>query len=131
MSNASLQEENYVAALWLSRFSQGGGVETLAERCLAQVMGCAAKTCSLFHSLLIKQALDLTLQPRNSTLATVSPVLKSLRLLEEVWLLAEFDHLHTPNGAFGREAISQGIASEQRPLRLLSREWDCSGRSGF
>ena len=131
MSNASLQEGNYVAALWLSRFSQGGGVETLAERCLAQVMGCAAKTCSLFHSLLIKQALDLTLQPRNSTLATVSPVLKSLRLLGEFWLLAEFDHLHTPNGAFGPEAISQDITSEQRPLRLLSREWGCSGSSGF
>ena len=131
MSNASLQEENYVAALWLSRFSQGGGVETLAERCLAQVMGCAAKTCSLFHSLLIKQALDLTLQPRNSTLATVSPVLKRLRLLREFWLLAEFDHLHTPNGAFGPEAISHDITSEQRPPRLLSRDWDCSGRSGI
>ncbi|ANY84366.1 hypothetical protein BB934_39830 (plasmid) [Microvirga ossetica] len=112
-------------------FSQGGGVETLAERSLAQVMGCAAKTCSPFHSLLIKQALDLTLQPRNSTLATVSPVLKSLRLLREFWLLAEFDHLHTPNGAFGREAISQDITSEQRPLRLLSREWGCSRRSRF
>ena len=131
MSNASLQEGNYVAALWLSRFSQGSGVETLAERCLAQVMGCAAKTCSLFHSLLIKQALDLTLQPRNSTLATVSPVLKSLRLLGEFWLLAEFDHLHTPNAAFGPEAISQDITSEQRPLRLLSREWGCRGSSGF
>ena len=106
-------------------------METLAERCLAQVMGCAAKTCSLFHSLLIKQALDLTLQPRNSTLATVSPVLKSLRLLGEFWLLAEFDHLHTPNGAFGPEAISQDITSEQRPLRLLSREWGCRGSSGF
>jgi hypothetical protein len=82
VSNASLQEGNYVAALWLSRFSQGSGVETLAERCLAQVMGCAAKTCSLFHSLLIKQTLDLTLQPRNSTLATVSPVLKGLSLWE-------------------------------------------------
>ena len=120
MSNASLQEGNYVAALWLSRFSQGGGVETLAERCLAQVMGCAAKTCSLFHSLLIKQALDLTLQPRNSTLATVSPVLNRLRLRGEFWLLAEFDHLHTTHDAFGREAISQDIASEQRLLRLLS-----------
>ena len=106
-------------------------METVAERCLAQVMGCAAKTCSLFHSLLIKQSLDLTLQPRNSTLATVSPVLKRLRLLREVWRMAEFDHLHTPNGAFGREAISQDITSEQRPLRLLSREWECSGRSGF
>ena len=42
----------------------------------------------------------------------------------EFWLLAEFDHLHTPNGAFGREAISQDITSEQRPLRLLSREWE-------
>jgi hypothetical protein len=70
-------------ALSLSRFSQGGGVQTLAERRVAQVMGCAAKTCSLFHSLLIKQALDLTLQPRNSTLATLSPVLKGLSLLAD------------------------------------------------
>ena len=131
MSNASLQEGNYVAALWLSRFSQGGGVETLAERCLAQVMGCAAKTCSLFHSLLIKQALDLTLQPRNSTLATVSPVLKSLRLLESSGGWQSSIICTPPNGAFGREAISQDITSEQRPLRLLSREWECSGRSGF
>ena len=120
-----------IAALWLSRLSQCSGVKTVAERCLAQVMGCRAQTGSLIHSLLINQSLDLTLKPRNSTLATFSPVLKRLRLLEEFWLLAEFDHLHTPNGAFGREAISQDITSEQRPLRLLSREWECSGRSGF
>jgi hypothetical protein len=99
VSNASLQEGNCVTALWLSRFSQGGGMETLAERRVAQVTGCAAKTCSLFHSLLIKQALDLTLQPRNSTLATLSPVLKGLSLLEEVWRMAEFDHLHTTQDA--------------------------------
>jgi hypothetical protein len=86
---------NCVAALWLSRFSQGGGVQTLAERRVAQVTGCAAKTCSLFHSLLIKQALDLTLQPRNSTLATVSPVLKGLCLLKWFWRMADSDHLHT------------------------------------
>jgi hypothetical protein len=118
-------------ALSLSRFSQGGGVQMLAERCVAQVTGCAAKTCSLFHSLLIKQALDLTLQPRNSTLATLSPVLKGLSLLEEVWRMAEFDHLHTTQGAFQGEAVSQDITSEPRPLRLLSREWEYSGRSGF
>ena len=87
-------------------------METLAERCLAQVMGCAAKTCSLFHSLLIKQALDLTLQPRNSTLATVSPVLKSLRLLGEFWPMTEFDHLRAKHAAFGKEAMSQDIKSE-------------------
>ena len=116
-------------ALSLSRFSQGGGVQMLAERCVAQVTGCAAKTCSLFHSLLIKQALDLTLQPRSSTLATLSPVLKGLSLLEEVWRMAEFDHLHTTQGALGREAISQDITSEPRLPRLLSRDWECSGRS--
>jgi hypothetical protein len=118
-------------ALLPSRFSQGGGVQTLAERCMAQVTGCAAKTCSLFHSLLIKQALDLTLQPRNSTLATLSPVLKGLRVLEEFWQTAEFDHLHSTHGASGREAVSQNITSEQRLPRLLSPEWECSGRSGF
>jgi hypothetical protein len=131
VSNASLKEGNCVAALWLSRFSQGGGMETLAERRVAQVTGCAAKTCSLFHSLLIKQALDLTLQPRNSTLAALSPVLKGLSLLEEVWWMAEFGHLHTTQDALGREAISQIITSEPRLPRLLSREWECSGRSGF
>jgi hypothetical protein len=114
-----------------SRFSQGGGMETLAERCMAQVTGCAAKTCSLFHSLLIKQALDLTLQPRNSTLATLSPVLKGLNLLEGVWRMAEFEHLHTTHDAFRREAVSQDITSEPRLPRLLSREWECRGRSGF
>jgi hypothetical protein len=131
VSNASLQEGNSVAALWLSRFSQGGGMETLAERRVAQVTGCAAKTCSLFHSLLIKQALDLTLQPRNSTLATLSPVLKGLRLLEEVWRMAAFDHRHTTQGVFRSEVISQNIRSEPRLPRLLSREWEYSGRSGF
>jgi hypothetical protein len=99
-------------ALSLSRFFQGDGEQTLAERRVAQVTGRAAKTCSLFHSLLIKQALDLTLQPRNSTLATLSPVLKGLSLLEEVWRMAEFDHLHITQGAFGREAISQNIKFE-------------------
>jgi hypothetical protein len=82
-------------ALSLSRFSQGGGVQMLAELCVAQVTGCAAKTCSLFHSLLIKQALDLKLQPRSSTLATLSPVLKGLRVLKRFWRMAEFDHLRT------------------------------------
>jgi hypothetical protein len=118
-------------ALSLSRFSQGGGVQMLAERCVAQVTGCAAKTCSLFHSLLIKQALDLKLQPRSSTLATLSPVLKDLSLLEEVWRMAEFHHLHTTQDALGREAISQDITSEPRLPRLLSPEWECRMRSGF
>jgi len=126
-----LQEGNCVAALWLSRFSQGGGVQTLAERRVAQVTGCAAKTCSLFHSLLIKQALDLTLQPRNSTLATLSPVLKDLSLLEEVWRMAEFDHLHTTRDASRRDVFSQIITSEPRLPRLLSREWECSGGPDF
>src|SRR3954468_13348909 len=96
-------------ALSLSRFTQGGGVQMLAECCAAQATGCAAKTCSLFHSLLIKQTLDLKLQPRDGTLATLSPVLKGLSLLEEVWRMAEFDHLHTTQDAFRREAISQDI----------------------
>jgi hypothetical protein len=118
-------------ALSLSRFSQGSGVQTLAERRLAEVMGCKPQTGRLFHSLLIKQALDLTLQPRNSTLATLSPVLKGLSLLEQVSRMAEFDHLHTTQGAFGREAISQDITSEPRLPRFLSRGWECSGRTGF
>jgi hypothetical protein len=102
VSKASLQEGNCVTALWLSRFSQGGGVQTLAERRVAQVTGCAAKTCSLFHSLLIKQALDLKLQPRNSTLATLSPVLKGLRVLKRFWRMADSDHLRTKSRHLNR-----------------------------
>jgi hypothetical protein len=37
---------------------------------------------------------------------------KRLRLLEWLWRMAEFDHLHTTHGVFGREAISQDITSE-------------------
>ena len=87
-------------------------MDMLAERRVAQVTGCAAKTCRLFHSPLIKQALDLTLQPRNSTLATRSPVLKGLSLLKRFWRMAEFDHLHTTQDAFRIEEISQDITSE-------------------
>ena len=50
---------------------------------------------SLGRSALIDQSLNLTLQPCNSTLATLSPVLKGLSLLEEFWPMTEFDHLHT------------------------------------
>jgi hypothetical protein len=102
-------------------------MKAVVERCSAQVMGCKPQTGRLTHPLLSKQALDLTLQSRNSTLATVSPVLKGLCLLEWSWRMAEFDHLHTTHNAFGREAISQEITSERRRLRLLSREWECSG----
>ena len=105
-------------ALSLSRFSQGGGVEPLAERRVAQVTGCAAKTCSLFHSLLIKQALDLTLQPRNSTLATLSPVLKGLRVLERFWRMADSDHLRTKS-----RHLEEG--QSRRTIRLNSGYRDC------
>jgi hypothetical protein len=115
VSNTSLKEGNCVTALWLSRFSQGGGVQTLAERRVAQVTGCAAKTCSLFHSLLIKQALDLKLQPRDGTLAALSPVLKSLGLLEEVWRMAECDHLHT----------SRMLSEEKQSRRTLRLNRGC------
>lgn len=86
---------------------------------------------SLIRSVLIDQSLDLKLQPRNGTLATLSPVLKGLSLLEEVWRMAEFDHLHTTQGTFRREAISQDITSEPRLPRLLSCEWECRRRTGF
>ena len=61
---------------------------------------------SLGRSALIDQSLDLTLQPCNSTLATPSPVLKSLGLLEEFWPMTEFDHLRAKHAAFGKEAMS-------------------------
>lgn len=73
-------------------------MKPVADRCLAEVMGCKPQTGRLIHSLLIKQAPDFTLQPRNSTLATVGPVLKGLRVLKEVWRMAEFDHLRTKSG---------------------------------
>ena len=112
-------------ALSLSRFSQGGGVQTLAERCMAQVTGCAAKTCSLFHSLLIKQALDLTLQPRNSTLATASPVLKGLNLLEEVWRMADSDHLCTKSRHLEEREFPRTLRLNRgfRDCCLIERRW--------
>ena len=45
--------------------------------------------------MLILQLSDLKLKPLNSTLAAVRPVLKGLRVLEEFWRMADFDHLHT------------------------------------
>ena len=118
-------------ALSPSRSPQFSGVKSVTDRGLTEVMRRRPQSGSLIRSALMDQSLDLTLKPRDSTLATLSPVLKRLSLLEEVWRMAEFDHLHTTHGAFRREAISQDITSEQRPLRLLSREWECSGRSGF
>lgn len=106
-------------------------MKPVADRCLAEVIGCKPQTGRLIHSLLIKQALDFTLQPRNSTLATVGPVLKGLRVLKRFWRMAEFDHLRTTQGAFRREVILQNITSELRLPRLLSPEWECRRRSGF
>jgi len=45
--------------------------------------------------MLIFQLSDLKLKPRNSTLTTVSPVLKGLRVLEEFWRTADLNHLRT------------------------------------
>ena len=118
------------AALSLSRSPQFSSVKSVTDRGLTEVMRRRPQSGSLIRSALMDQSLDLTLQPRDSTLATLSPVLKRLSLLEEDWQMAEFGHQHTTHDAFRREALSQDIASEQRPLRLLSREWDCSRRPG-
>lgn len=118
-------------ALSLSRSPQFSGVQSVTDRGLTEVMGCKPQTGRLIRSALMDQSLDLKLKPRDSTLATLSPVLKRLSLLEEDWRMAEFGHQHTTHDAFRREAISQDITSEPRPWRLLSRDWDCSGRPGF
>jgi hypothetical protein len=125
VSNASLKEGNCVAALWLSRFSQGGGVQTLAERRVAQVTGCVAKTCSLFHSLLIKQALDLSLQPRNSTLTTASPVLKGLRVLKRFWRMADSDHLRAKSRHSDERESRRALRLNRgsRDCYLIERRW--------
>jgi hypothetical protein len=81
----------------------------------------------LIRSILILQLADLKLQPRNSTLAAVRPMLKGLRVLEEFWRMADFDHLHTKSCAFQAEAFLSGIISEQRLIRLLSCGKRCSG----
>ena len=86
-------------ALSLTRSPQFSGVKSVTDRCLTEVMRRRPQSGSLIRSALIDQSLDLTLQPCNSTLATLSPVLKGLSLLEEVWRMAEFDHLHTTQDA--------------------------------
>jgi len=93
-------------------------MEAVPDRCFTQVMGRRLQTGSLIFSLLLDQVLDPTLQPHNSTLAAVSPVLKRLCLLEEFWLIAHYDHQRTKHAATGREAMSQTIRSEQRLRRL-------------
>ena len=97
----------------------------LAERCVAQVTGCAAKTCSLFHSLLIKQALDLKLQPRNSTLATVSPVLKGPRVLKRFWRMADSDHLRTKSRHLDERQSPRTLRLNRgfRDCCLIERRW--------
>lgn len=70
-------------------------MKSVAGRCLAEVMGCKSQTGCLIHPLLIQQALDLTLQPRNSTLPVISPVLRGLRVLKRFWRMEDFDHLRT------------------------------------
>jgi hypothetical protein len=67
----------------VGRSSQRSGLQAVAECGLAQVTGSKSETGSLIGSVLISQPLDLTLKPYNGTLATFSPMLKGLRLLEE------------------------------------------------
>jgi hypothetical protein len=55
--------------------------------------------------MLVFQLSDLKLKPHNSTLTTVSPMLKGLRVLEEFWWMAGLDHLRTNH-----------VNSEQRNL---------------
>jgi hypothetical protein len=45
--------------------------------------------------MLVLQLLDLKLKARNGTVPTVGPPLKDLCLLEQLRVLADFDHLHT------------------------------------
>jgi hypothetical protein len=71
-------------ASFVDRSSQRGGLLAVAECSLAQVTGGKPETGSLIRSVLITQPLDLTLKPRNRTLATFGPTLKGLRLLEEL-----------------------------------------------
>ena len=101
-------------ALSLSRSPQFSGVKSITDCGLTEVMRRRPQSGSLIRSALMDQSLDLKLKPRDSTLATLSPVLKSLSLLEEVWRMAEFGHPHTTHDAFRREALSQDITSEQR-----------------
>jgi hypothetical protein len=79
----------------LRHSSQFSSVTPLANRRFAQVLGRRAQVGCLIRLMLIFQLLGFKLQPRNSTLATGSPMFKGLRVLEEFWWMAEFDHLRT------------------------------------
>ena len=71
-------------ASFVSRSSQRSGLQAVTECGLAQILGSKPETGSLIRSVLINQPLDLTLKPYNGTLATFSPMLKGLRLLEQL-----------------------------------------------
>ena len=64
-------------------------MKAIADRCFVQGVSRRLKMGSLNLSLLFNKVLGLTLQPCNGTLSTVGPLLKSLRLLEEFWRMAE------------------------------------------
>jgi hypothetical protein len=67
-------------ALSLSRSPQFSGVKPVTDRCLMEVMRRRPQSGSLIRSVLLDQSVDLRLKPRDSTLATLSPVLKGLSL---------------------------------------------------
>jgi hypothetical protein len=68
----------------MSRCSQRSGLSTVAQRSFMQVAGSIPEAGSLLRSVLLQQLLDLKLKLGNRALSTVGPILKGLRLLENL-----------------------------------------------
>jgi hypothetical protein len=103
-------------------------VTTLANRRFAQVLGRRAQAGCLIRSTLIFQLFGLKLQPRNSALATGSPMLKGLRVLEEFWWMAEFDHLRTKHVHSEHRLSRRKLVLNRGFGDFILRTRGCSGR---
>ena len=111
----------------LRHSSQFSSVTTVANRRFAQVVGRRAQVGCLIRLMLIFQLSDLKLQPRNSTLATGSPLFKGLRVLEEFWWMAEFDHLRTKHVRSEHRLSRRKLVLNRGFGDFILRVEECSG----
>jgi hypothetical protein len=112
----------------LRHSSQFSSVTTVANRRFAQVLGRRAQVGCLIRLMLIFQLSDLKLQPRNSTLATGSPMLKGLRVLDEFGWMAEFDHLRTKHVRSEHRLSRRKLVLNRGFRDFILRTGGCGGR---
>jgi hypothetical protein len=112
----------------LRHSSQFSSLALLVNRRFTQVLGRRAQVDCLIRLMLILQLLGFKLQPRNSTLATGSPMFKGLRVLEEFWWMAEFDHLRTKHVRSEHSLSRRKLVLNRGFGDFILRTGGCGGR---